>query len=198
MSNYSQLKQEDLVELAKQGDQFAYEQLYQTCGPQLYAYLQRLFGNEQDAQDVLQEAFLTCWQKLRSLRKNRSFGTWLYSIASNAAYKRLFQTKPQLWLSLEEHEQVMPTNDTHEMTFEESIIRKMVMERALLHVSPRNRRCMLLQIVADLPQREIAELLEIDVKHVSTYVKRGLVQLYEAYNLLEETQNISERKEANL
>jgi len=198
MPDYSQYRSDDLVELAKQGDEFAYAQLYQEYGQRLCTYLRCTLGNEEDAQDITQEAFLTGWQKLRSLRDNRYFKTWLYSIATNEAHKRLLKTRPHLWLSLEEHEQIASGESIDEMSLEEHIITKVLMQRALLYVSPKNRACLLLWIIENLPQREIAELLGIDKSNVSMYIKRGLEQLHKAYSLLEQAQSIPERKEADL
>ncbi len=69
-----------------------------------------------------------------------------------------------------------------------------MMEQALAHVSPRPRMCMLLQIVGDFQQREIAEIMDMEVSHVSTYVKRGLVQLSKACIQLEQLQGLPETR----
>jgi DNA-directed RNA polymerase specialized sigma24 family protein len=56
------------------------------------------------------------------------------------------------------------------------------------------RACLLLQIVEDLSQCKIAEILEIPVKSVSTYVKRGLKQLSSAYQCLENELDVPVRR----
>ena len=54
-------------------------------------------------------------------------------------------------------------------------------QQALLHVRPRYRACLLLQIEVGLPQREIAALLHLREKSISVYVQRGCEQFRRAY-----------------
>src|ERR1700747_2173313 len=55
----------------------------------------RMTGNREDAEEVVQEAFLRAYQKLAQFAGNANFGTWVYRIAANYAIDRLRQRKSE-------------------------------------------------------------------------------------------------------
>lgn len=70
----------ELIELAKTGDDHAFEELYERYHMQVYHIAQRICRNEVDAQDVLQETFLEVRKSLPNLRENKYFKLWLNKI----------------------------------------------------------------------------------------------------------------------
>lgn len=74
------------VELAKQGDAAAFEQLYRLNSGRIYALCWRLCGGDASlAEDLVQEAFVRAWNKLHQFRGDSSFGTWMHRLAVNVA-----------------------------------------------------------------------------------------------------------------
>lgn len=71
------------VELARGGDEGAFADLVREHQDRLYGVALRMVGNEQDARDVVQEAFLQAWQHLPGFRGEAQFGTWLTRILIN-------------------------------------------------------------------------------------------------------------------
>ena len=55
----------------------------------VYNLAYRVLGNEQEAEDAAQEAFVRAWQALPKFRAQSRFGTWLYRIVTNLCYNRL-------------------------------------------------------------------------------------------------------------
>lgn len=80
---------EQLVARATSGDEAAFESLVERHQHRAYGLARRLVGSESDAQDVLQESFLSVYRKLRSFRGESRFSTWLYRIVTNAALMHL-------------------------------------------------------------------------------------------------------------
>ena len=80
---------EDLVGRAIAGDETAFEALVERHQHRAYGLARRLLGSESDAQDVLQESFLSVYRKLASFRGGSRFSTWLYRIVTNAALMHL-------------------------------------------------------------------------------------------------------------
>ncbi len=77
-----------LAEL-KRGDAHAFEQLVRMYSPRLLAVARRLLGNDDDARDALQDAFLSAFRALASFAGESRLGTWLHRIAVNAALMKL-------------------------------------------------------------------------------------------------------------
>ena len=78
-----------LVTLVQNGDHQAAERLYRTFAPSVTRTVTRLLGSSQDADDVVQDAFVDAFEGLRSLREPAAFGGWLMSIAVHKVRRRI-------------------------------------------------------------------------------------------------------------
>jgi RNA polymerase sigma-70 factor, ECF subfamily len=78
-----------LVEALRQQEPTAAEQLIATYGDRAYRLASSITGNGQDAEEVVQDAFLTVVRKIDTFRGESAFGSWLYRIVANAAYQKL-------------------------------------------------------------------------------------------------------------
>ena len=72
-----------LLERCRKGDLGAFEEIYRTHSPRLYSLALRMLGNPADAEDMLQEIFLSAHRKLEGFRGEAALGTWLYRLATN-------------------------------------------------------------------------------------------------------------------
>lgn len=86
--------EEELVKRAREGDRQALSQLVIDYRSRIYHLGLRLTGNEQDAEDMLQETFLIMVKKIHQFKGNSSFYTWLYRIAVNIGLRKL-KSKPR-------------------------------------------------------------------------------------------------------
>ena len=93
-----------LVELAREGDEAAFEALVRIHQDRLYAIALRMTGHVQDAQDVLQEALLHAWQALPRFRQDAALLTWLIRIVINGCHNLRRQPAP---VPTQPHEQPM-------------------------------------------------------------------------------------------
>lgn len=82
----SQDSDEDLVELASQGNVDAFETLVGRYQDRVFNLLARMNGTEDGVEDLVQETFIRCWRALGTFRRGSRFYTWLYRIALNAGY----------------------------------------------------------------------------------------------------------------
>src|SRR6516165_11666723 len=73
------------VAKARSGDADAYRVLVERHSRSLFRLAFRMTGNEQDAEDVVQESFLRAYRQLAKFDDRASFGTWLYRIAANCS-----------------------------------------------------------------------------------------------------------------
>ena len=79
----------DVLEALRQREPTAAERLVSRYGERAYRLASRITGNRYDAEEVVQDAFLTVVQKIDSFRGESAFGSWLYRIVANAAYQKL-------------------------------------------------------------------------------------------------------------
>jgi RNA polymerase sigma-70 factor (ECF subfamily) len=180
-----------LVQRAKEGDAAAYDALCCKYSSRLRTFLWHMLNNEEEARDITQETLLTGWIKIRSLRENSYFKSWLYGIATNQARAIIRRNRRFRWLSLEEHGQLVVADRVSLVDIEAQLAESEQLRLALEYLSPTYRACVLLQIVADFKQAEIAEMLGIPRDNISTNVKRGLARLAEVYQALEEEREIA-------
>lgn len=74
---------EQWIEAARHGDLAAFERLYRHYVDRIYGLCLRMLANHSDAEDSVQNAFISAWRKLDQFRGQSDFGTWLHRIAVN-------------------------------------------------------------------------------------------------------------------
>lgn len=79
----------ELVEVCRDGDTSAFDELVRRHKDPLYNVVYRFLGNREDALDVCQEAFVRAYRSLDGFKANAKVYTWLYSIAANLSRNRL-------------------------------------------------------------------------------------------------------------
>lgn len=83
------------VERVLAGDRDSYRILVERYSRYVHRLAYRLTGNEHDAEEVVQEAFLRAYQKLEKFEARSNFGTWVYRIAANYAIDRMRQRQKE-------------------------------------------------------------------------------------------------------
>lgn len=190
----------EAVELARLGDRWAFDRLYQYFYIPISRYLAHMVGDDEEGYDLAQETFLKAWQALPGLHDSLYFHSWLYRIATNKALDHLRRRKFRCsrWENAEEDglpEKMWIAGP------EESIAEAEHIRQALARVSLKYRSCLIMQLVVNLSQREIAASLKISEKSVSIYVSRGSEQFRLAYqHLLQQVSSseVAQKKGANI
>jgi RNA polymerase sigma-70 factor (ECF subfamily) len=85
----SQAEEAALVQALKAGDEAAYVKMVERYSPTIYNLALRMTGNREEAEEVLQETFLSAFRAVGRFEGRSQLGTWLYRIAYNAAMMRL-------------------------------------------------------------------------------------------------------------
>ena len=83
------LEENDLVAALKKGDDSAFEQVVRQFGPRMLAVARRFLTNEADAQDAVQDAFLSAFRGIEGFQEGAKLSTWLHRIVVNAALMKL-------------------------------------------------------------------------------------------------------------
>src|SRR5437868_4687939 len=80
---------------ARQGDSDAFRALVERHSRSVFRLAFRMTGNEQDAEDVVQESFLRAYRQLGRFESRANFGTWLYRITANCAVDLMGASQPR-------------------------------------------------------------------------------------------------------
>jgi RNA polymerase sigma-70 factor (ECF subfamily) len=181
---------QELVVRARSGDSAAFEQLFGRFHERICIYLAYIVGNDAIGQELTQETFLRAWQSLPGFRDETRFTGWLYRIATNIARDYQRRAKRIHWLPWERLSLQGRLEEVSIAGPEEQVAETELLDSAFAQVSLTYRACLVLYIVEDLPQAQIAERLGIKATYVSNYVSRGLVELRRNYLRLSDEHGI--------
>jgi len=170
----------ELVASAKSGDRGAFEQLVRMTYADAYTLAYRLTANEEDARDVVQEAYERAFKSIKRFRGDARFSTWMYRITANCASTLLTRRTRGSHdeLSIDE-----PLADSRrevdpEAMAEAGYVRDR-MTAALAELSPRLRAVVVLRDIYDLPHEAIAAELGISQEAAKVRLHRARRKLRE-------------------
>jgi RNA polymerase sigma-70 factor (ECF subfamily) len=172
-----------LIAASLRGDTAAFGELVRRYQDRLYNTVYRLLDNAEDAQDVVQEAFLSAYQSLDSFKGDSQFFTWLYRIAVNTAISH--RRKQRLGVSLGGRngdggvEPLDPSEEGrpgHALERQEEERR---VQRALNRLSPEHRTVLVMKEMDGLKYEAMAEVLGVPIGTVRSRLHRARGELRE-------------------
>lgn len=164
----------NLIESCIKGDNSAYYQLYQLYSRAMYNTAFRIVKNEQDAEDILQESFVSAFRNLKSFSNNSTFGAWLKKIVINKGINYL--RKKQLYvLSLDESEHDLSGEE--ETDFEADDLTVVAVKKAINELPAGYRLVLTLYLLEGYDHKEIAEILDITVSTSKSQYNRAKKKL---------------------
>src|SRR6266511_1428811 len=165
-----------LVERAQRGDRNALEELYLIHFDRIYSYLHMSVGNRHDAEDLTTQTFLKMLESITSFRwQSAPFSAWLFRIAHNLAMDHFRATRR--WQPEEEVPE--PTGETEssaEAVALQSIGRQGMLE-LIEDLSQEQKQVLTLKFVFNLPNAEVATILEKTEGAIKSLQHRALVSL---------------------
>lgn len=172
------------------GDRAAFAQLYGLCSAQLFGVILRINADRAQAEDVLQECFVSIWRAARSFDAARAQPTpWLTSIARNAAIDSLRRrrgevpTVSRFAASGDEGEDdvdllsTMPSPDAGPLDLLERAAQSQDLERCIGRLSAEQQQCLALAYYQGLSHSEVAQHLLQPLGTVKSWVRRALMAL---------------------
>jgi RNA polymerase sigma-70 factor, ECF subfamily len=173
------------AEQARKGNQQAFRVLVERHSHTVFRLAFRMTGNEQDAEDLVQETFLRAYKKIRGFDGRASFGTWLYRICANCCLDLLRSRKSrrELHPPMEDSEKSRSWLDTvaapdpspERMTQSRQIHR--LLEPALKRLSEMERAAFVLRHYEGCDIDEIAEALGVQANAAKHSVFRAVQKL---------------------
>jgi RNA polymerase sigma-70 factor, ECF subfamily len=163
------------------GDKDAYGALVVRHSAKLFRLAFRITGNEADAEDVVQEAFLRGYRKLESFESRSDFGTWIYRIAVRCALNKIHG------LRMDENSNVGEESDPeqHQVADLAAGPDRLLLsgeigamqEMAMLSLTPTERTAFVLRHLEDCSSEEIASALGIEPNAAKQAVFRAVQKL---------------------
>src|SRR5882757_3241151 len=171
----------ELVRRAKRGDDSAFEELVKRYDRNVFRIAQHITQNREDAEDVVQDAFLKAYQNLANLQEQSKFYTWLVRIAVNEALMRLRRRRPERMVSLDEDTMPREVADwapNPEQLYTQGELRE-ILGKTIQGLPPSFRTVFVLRDVEGLSTEETAEALELSIPAVKSRLLRARLQLRE-------------------
>ena len=163
-----------LVQSAQQGDPAAFGNLVQLYQQPLLRAMLPVTDNHEEAQDIVQEAFIQAYRNLGSFRGDSAFFTWIYRIAFNLAKARHRKQRP---FSIDTSSLSMPSKEpSAEQIFESSEFRT-ILRTAIAELSTDHQHVIILRELEELDYDEIAQRLDLSVGTVRSRLHRARTQL---------------------
>jgi RNA polymerase sigma-70 factor (ECF subfamily) len=166
-----------LVARARDGDVRAYEEVVRRYQAPIYRLALRMLSRTADAEDVVQEVFLTAWRRLSQLQDDGAFVGWLYRTTTNRCLNVIRARKPLSDVDLDARES--PSPDGRPDRAAETGAQMSALVTALDELTPEQRACWLLREVHGRSYSEIALTIGTTATAVRGRIARARAQLAE-------------------
>jgi RNA polymerase sigma-70 factor, ECF subfamily len=178
---------QDLLTALRDREPAAAEALIITYGDRASRLAARITGNQQDAEEAVQDAFWSVVRKIDMFRGDSAFGSWVYRIVSNAAYQKI-RRRPKAFVDLALDEGLAPCDEgcneglisDRSSGIDDSAAQRelrSVLSSAVAGLPAHYRAVMVLHDVEGLSIAEVADALAIPVPTVKTRSHRARLSL---------------------
>ena len=172
-----------IVRAVLAGDKEAYGALVRAHSATVFRVAFRMIGNEADAEEIVQEAFLRGYQRLERFQHRSAFRTWIYRIAVNCALNRI--NRPGIEAEYRHGEETDPEEKTVQLAGKDADPERELMSReistaqemAMQRLTPTEKTAFVLRHLEDRSVNEIAEVLEIAPNAAKQAVFRAVQKL---------------------
>ena len=173
-----------LVDAARKGDAASLAELARVTWPSTYTLAYRLTGDEQDALDVTQEAYLRALRALPRFRGEARFTTWMYRVTANCASDHMARVRrarhDPLVTGGDGHADVADTRPDHDPEACASLTdERALLADALLRLPWRLRQAVVLRDIYDLSHRAVAREAGISEAAAKVRLQRARKRLRE-------------------
>lgn len=167
----------ELVRKSLDGNERAFREIITRYNGVIYAAVRSIMGNSDETDDTVQEIFVKIYKGLPRFKGKARFSTWAYTIARNEAINALNRRKKNLY-NIEEFNNLAASNDTPEEAYskKESALN---LENYIKRLDKDYRAVIELRYLADKSYLEVADIMDIPIGTVKTYIHRAKLRLKE-------------------
>lgn len=156
-----------------QGEEQALDELVNLYRNSLTSFINGYIGDYDEAEDIMIDVFVDLIQKRKNFKGNSSFKTYLFSIGRNKAYKHMHGKSRQIFISIDEVADFLPSDDP---SLENDIIRQIQNEelnKAIADLKSDYREVIYLMYFENLSYDEIAKVMKKSTKQMSNLAYRA-------------------------
>lgn len=170
---------EELLVRIAQSDRAAFHQLYDATSPKLFAVAVRILGRRDLAEEVLQDAFLTVWNRAARYRPDLAPPmSWMVSITRNRAIDVLRKrTEVQFSDDGQEADRASDLPDPYQLAEQSGALRALL--SCMEGIAPKQRTCLLMAYYYGFTHEEISERIDVPVGTVKSWLSRSLKRIRE-------------------
>lgn len=186
---YRAQKDEELVRIAQAGDTRAFDELVERYQDKVWRLAFKILRHEDDAEEALQDAFLSAYRGLKNFKVESTFSTWLYRVATNAAlmkYRKRREGHVSLEQSQSQYEDAEPlaVPDWSSQPDEELLDAETreVLEEGMERLPEELRTVFVLRDVQGLSNAEVAKVLDVSIAAVKSRLHRARIALRDRLN----------------
>jgi RNA polymerase sigma factor (sigma-70 family) len=166
---------EDLINQCRAGGREAHYRLYRLYAKAMYNVSYRITGREEDAEDALQEAFISAFKNLESYRGDATFGAWLKRIVVNKAINIVKKRREEL---MPEDAQLDVAEEEENIEYREGLTVERVRD-AIQQLPDGYRSVLTLYLLEGYDHQEIAEIMSISESTSKSQLNRAKNKLRE-------------------
>ncbi len=181
MGDHLQIPDDKLMAQGAAGDEQAFRILVERWERPVFAFMVRMLGSREDAQDLVQETFMRMISAAGNYQASGQFQSWLFRIAGNQARSRLRRRKILRWLPFDHDRDDLPAHDASPLEELERAEIRAEMRRCIAKLPVRQREALLLKQYQGLKYREIAEAMDLSVAAVQMLLHRAMEALRKEY-----------------
>ncbi len=187
----------ELVARALQGDELAYRELLERFRRPIFSLIYRMIGDRELAEDLAQESFVKAFNNLDTYNPSYRFSSWLFKIANNHAIDHLRRARlstvsihgsPHA-ASAEREEETRIVLQSQDESPEQEVLALELggeIEQAIAQLRLEYRTAIILRHIENRPYEEIAEIMDVPIGTVKTFLHRARAELREALAHLRE------------
>lgn len=164
----------DLIERCKNGEETAFRDIYRLYNKAMYNLCLRITGSVEEAEDVLQEAFISAFRKIDSFENRSSFGAWLKRIVINRALNHM-NRQNIVWNDFEEDKLQIAEPEIVDLRAIDLKVENV--KRAINKLPDGYRTVLSLYLLEGYDHKEISEVLDISESTSKTQYIRAKKKL---------------------
>ena len=171
------ISDKELLERCSSANNSGYSLLYHRYSKIVFNSIYRILNDREDAEDILQEVFVKAFSEIKSLKNIESFGGWIKRIAINQSLN--FLRKKKIYFTQIDDDKTLDFSDDDELEQKlEMESRVKELQNIIAEFPPQTRTIVNLFLFEEMPQEEIAKLLNIPHGTVRSYYHRAKKKIF--------------------
>lgn len=172
----------ELVKQTLQGDEGGFEKLVKKYQDKVYTLCYRYSGNDEDAYDLAQEAFIKAYRSLGTFKGSSRFGTWLYRITTNVCLDEIRRKKRRIQAQSLDQPVEGADGEMTRIVLDDTLSIDALYEQQeqaqyiqslLIQMKPEHRMVLLLKDIMEFSYEEIAQMLNISSGTIKSRLSRA-------------------------